>query len=122
MFQMVFNFTFVDRFEGKSFTIRNIGSIDYLFNFYNAWMIFVRIDNISNRLYASVFKIFAKGFWSGATALFNNIYVVTIKQFNPLFFIGGNFVFMCNCYIVISNETFICKKRLHELPETLIGC
>ena len=119
---MVFNFTFADRFEGKSFTIRNIGSIDYLFNFYNAWMIFVRIGNISNRLYAGVFKICPKGFWFSATALFNSIYVVTIKQFSQLFFVGDNSVFRNKFYIVISNETFICKKRLHELPKNLICC
>ena len=40
----------------------HFGSIGNLLNFYNAWMIFVRIDNISNRLYADVFKIYAKGF------------------------------------------------------------
>ena len=85
-------------------------------------MIFVRIDNISNRLYAGVFKICAKGFWFSVTALFNNIYVITIKQFSKLFFIGDNFVFMNKCYIVISYETFTCKKWLHELPKTLIGC
>ena len=39
----LFNFTFIYRFGGKSFTIRNIGSIDYLFDFNNAWMIFVRL-------------------------------------------------------------------------------
>ena len=36
IFQKVFDFPFIDRFEGKSFTIRNIESIDYLFNFNNA--------------------------------------------------------------------------------------
>ena len=74
IFQKAFNFTFIDRLEGKSFTIRNIESIDYLFN--NAWMIFVRIDNISYRMYASVFKVCAKDFWFIATALSNNIYVI----------------------------------------------
>ena len=118
---MVFNFIFVDRFEGKSFTTRNIGSIEYLFSFYNAWMIFVMIDNISNRLYGSVFKICAKGFWFRATALFNNIYVINIKQFSQLLSIGDNFVFMSKCYIVISNKIFICKERLHELSKTLTG-
>ena len=83
-------------------------------------MIFVRIDNISNRLYAGVFKIYVKSF--SVTALFNNIYVLPTKQFSQLFFIGDNFVLMNKCYIVISCETFICKKRLHELPKTLIGC
>ena len=78
-FQKVFDFTFIDRFEGKIFTSRNIESIDYLFNFNNTRMIFVRIDNISNRMCADVFKICAKGFWFSATALFNNIYVITIK-------------------------------------------
>ena len=85
-------------------------------------MIFVRIDNISNRLYAGVFKICTKGFWFSATALLNNIYVITIKQFSQFFFIGDNFVFTNKCcYIVISYETFIRKKQLHELPKTLIG-
>ena len=41
-------------------------------------MIFVRINNISNRLYAGVFKICAKGF--SVTALFNNIYVILLNS------------------------------------------
>ena len=65
-------------------------------------MIFVRIDNISNRMYTGVFKICAKGFWFSATALFNNIYVITIKQSSQFFFIGDNSVFMSNCLSVIS--------------------
>ena len=96
----LFNFTFIYRFGGKSFTIRNIGSIDYLFDFNNAWMIFVRTDNISSRLYAGVFKICAKGFWFSATAISNSIYVTTIKQFSQLFFNGNDFIFMNNCYVV----------------------
>ena len=63
--------------------------------------VFLRIDNISDRLYAGIFKILAKSFWFSATALFNNIYVITIKQFSLLFLIGDNFVFMNKCYIVI---------------------
>ena len=85
-------------------------------------MIFVRIDNISNRLCATVLKIYAEGFWFSATALFNNIYILTITQFSQFFFIKDNFVFANKCYIVISYETFICKKRLNELPKALIGC
>ena len=73
-------------------------SIDCFLNFNNAWMIFVRIDNISNRLYAGIFKICAKGFWFSATALLNNIYVI-IKQFSQFFFIGDNFVFTNNVVI-----------------------
>ena len=79
IYQKVFNFSFIDCYECKSFIIKKIGCIDYLLNFY-VWMIFLRIDNISNRLHASIFKICAKGFWFSATALFNNIYVITIKQ------------------------------------------
>ena len=26
------------------------------------------------------------------------------------------------CYIVISYETFTCKKGVHELPKAVIGC
>ena len=74
-------FYIIHRLEGKSFTIRNIGPIDYLFNFYNTWMIFVWIDNISNMLCAGVFKIYAEGFWLSAPSIFNNIYVIAIKQF-----------------------------------------
>ena len=51
----------MDHFEAKSFTIRNIASIYYLFDFYNVWMIFVRIENISNK-HDGVFKIDAKVF------------------------------------------------------------
>ena len=43
-------------------------------------MIFVRTDNISNRMYAGVFKICAEGFWLSATALINNIYVVLLNS------------------------------------------
>ena len=53
--------------------------IKKLFNFYNAWMIFVRSGNISNMLYAGVLKIYAKGFWFSATAFFNNIYITFFK-------------------------------------------
>ena len=64
-------------------------------------MIFVRIDNISNRLYAGVFKICAKGF--SVAAVFNNIYVITIKRVSQSFFIGDNIVLMNqNNDIVIS--------------------
>ena len=80
-----FNFSFIDSFEGKSFTIRNIGSNDYLLNFYNAWMISVRIDNITNWLDTGIFKIYDKGFWFSTTAFFNNSYVITIKQFCQFF-------------------------------------
>ena len=47
-------------------------------------MISVRIDDISNRLYAVVFKIYVRGFWFIVTAFFNNIYVITIKQFRKM--------------------------------------
>ena len=118
----VFNFIFIDRFEWKSFSIRNIESIDYSFNFNNAWMIFVGIDNISNIMYAGGSKICAKGFWFSSTAFFNNIYVITSKKFCQLFFIGDNFVFMNKCLSLFPMKPFICKKRLCELPEALIGC
>ena len=70
----------IDCFEEKFFTTRNIRSIDYLFNFYNAWMIVLRIDNTSNRVHASVFKIFTKGFWFNATA-FSNIFFVFLDNY-----------------------------------------
>ena len=59
-------------------------------------MILVRIDNVCNQT-VRVFKICAKGFWFSAAALFNNIYVITIKQFSQLFFMGENFVLMSKC-------------------------
>ena len=111
----------IDCFGGKSFTTRNIKSNDYLFTFYNAWMIFVGIDIISNRFYAGVFRIFTKGFWFNAAAFCNKIFLITIKQFSQLFLIGDNCVFMNKCYIIISYETFIRKKRFLELPKALIG-
>ena len=59
-------------------------------------MIFIRSDNVCNQT-ARVFKVCAKGFWFSATALVNNIYVITIKQFSQLFFMGENFVLMSKC-------------------------
>ena len=93
---------FIDCSEGKSLTIRNIGSIDYLLSFYIAWMISVRNDNISDRLYTGVFKIYAKGFWFSTTAFFNNIYIA-IKQFCQLInsFVVDNFVFVNSCSVVL---------------------
>ena len=85
-------------------------------------MIFVGIDNISNIMYAGVFKICAKGFWFSSSAFFNNIYVITSKKFSQLFFIGDNFVFMNKCLSLFPMKPYICKKRLCELPEALIGC
>ena len=41
------------------FTIRNIKLIDLFFSFNNGLIIFVRIDNISNKLYSGLFKIHA---------------------------------------------------------------
>ena len=32
-------------------------------------------------LCAGVFKIYAEGFWLSAPSIFNNIYVIAIKQF-----------------------------------------
>ena len=81
-------------------------------------MIFVRIDNISNRLYAGVFKIYAKSF--SVTAPFNNIYVITIKQFSQLFFIGDNFVLMNKCYIVISCETLFVRNGFMNFQKLLL--
>ena len=81
-------------------------------------MIFVRIDNISNRRYTGVFKICAKGF--SVTALFNNIYVITIKQFSQLFFIGDNFVLMNKCYIVISCETLLVRNGFMNFQKLLL--
>ena len=78
-----------------------------MFHFNTAWMILLRIGNSSNRLYAGGFKIYAKGFWFSATALFSNIYETTIKQFSQFLFIGDNFVFMNKCCIVFSYETVI---------------
>ena len=64
---MVFNLSFIDCSEGKSFTVRNIRSIDYLFNCCNAWLISVRNGSISS---FSMIYIYAKGFWFISTAFF----------------------------------------------------
>ena len=85
-------------------------------------MIFLRIDNISSELHAGVFKIYAKCFWFSTTAFFCNIYMITIKQFSPLFFIDPNFIFVNKCYAAISYETLICNKMLDELRKALNGC
>ena len=76
-----------------------------MFNSYNAWMIFVRNSNISSRP-----KSFS-----------DNIYLITIKEFSQLFFIGNNFVFVIKWHIVVTYETFICKKQLDEIPKARIG-
>ena len=56
-------------------------------------MVFVRIYNISDRLHAGVFKIYDKGFWFNATALFHNIYIITITGIQPKVFQSrGGFV------------------------------
>ena len=52
-----FNFSFTDRFEEKSFTVRNVGSIDYLFNFCNGFIKFFLnpADHLATQLwYANV--------------------------------------------------------------------
>ena len=88
IFRKVSTFSFTDRAEGKSFTIRAIRSIYYLFVFYNAWMIFVRIGNIFDSLYVRFFKIDAKVFWFNTPAFFNNVSIITINQFSQSFFYG----------------------------------
>ena len=120
--QNIFNFSFIDRFEGKSFTITNIRPIDSLFHFNNTWAIFVKIGKISNQLHAGIYKIYVKGFCFNGTAFFNNIYIITIKQFSQLLFIGCNFVFVNKCFIIITYDTFTCRKRLDEDPKVSIGC
>ena len=86
-----------------------------MLDFYNARIISVRIDKMSNKLYAGLFKIYAEGLWISATAFFNNIYITVIKRLCHLFFVGDKFVFVKKCYIDISYATFICKKWLYEL-------
>ena len=118
--QKIFNFSVIDRFEQRPSTIRNIEFIGYFFNFYNAWMISVRNGNIPNWQYAGIFEIYVEAFWFSTIAFSKNSYVIIIKQLCQLFYIGNNFVFVIKCYIVISYETFICKKRLDKLPKVLL--
>ena len=50
--------TVSQNFLKENLSLRNIVSIDYLFNFYNGRVIFASIDNISSRLYVCVFQNF----------------------------------------------------------------
>ena len=84
--------------------------------------LFLECLNDFYKNYCVVFKIYAKSFLFSTTAFFNNIYIVTVKQFSQLFFVGDNFVFVNTCYAVISYEIFIYKKRLDEFPKALNGC
>ena len=84
-------------------------------------MIFVRIDNVSNRLYAGVFKIYTKCFWFDTTAFCNNIYMISTKEFSQFSFI--RYIFFVNKYcIIITYDTFTCNKQLDEIPKAFIGC
>ena len=54
------------------------------------WKIFVSIDNISNRLYPGIFKIYAKGFWFSVTTFFSNLYISVRSSFPMKFFFVRN--------------------------------
>ena len=64
------------------------------------------------------FKTYMKISWFRTTASLNSIYIIAIKQFSQLLFIGDDFIFVSRCYIIITYETLICKKHLDEIEKS----
>ena len=56
----------------------------------------------------------------GVSTYLHNIDVVLIKYASKCFFVCCNNVILHKGYIVTTNETFVCKKRLNKFPETII--
>ena len=69
-------------------------------------------------MYVSSLKTYMKISWFRTTASLNSIYIIAIKQFRQLLFIGDDFIFVSSCYISITYETLICKKHLDEIEKS----